>query len=144
MSDKNKFEFFGYVIANDKDTAEKAFTKYELNDAGGDESNGGDDIDKKQVTNDYYQNDQADNFNNDLDNVDADWRKIIANPVGREDIIFDTMEESMLADGHIIICGLVENIKHFVMPLRARYMKDPLPIVILHDELPSNKQWQQL
>ena len=73
MSDKNKFEFFGYVIANDKDTAEKAFTKYELNDAGGDESNGGDDIDKKQVTNDYYQNEQADNFNNDLDNVDADW-----------------------------------------------------------------------
>jgi hypothetical protein len=49
------------------------------------------------------------------------------------------MEESMLADGHIIICGMVENIKHFVMPLRAHYMKDPLPIVILHDELPSNK-----
>jgi hypothetical protein len=83
-------------------------------------------------------------LNNDIENVDADWRKIISNPVGREDIIFDTMEESMLADGHIIICGLVENIKHFVMPLRARYMKDPLPIVILHDELPSNKQWQQL
>lgn len=34
------------------------------------------DIDKIQVANDFYQNDQADEMNNDIDNVDADWRKI--------------------------------------------------------------------
>jgi hypothetical protein len=37
-----------------------------------------------------------------------------------------------------------ENIKHFVMPLRAEYLLDPSPIVILHDEELTGKQWQQL
>ena len=50
----------------------------------------------------------------------------------------------MLAENHIIICGMVENIKYFVMPLRADHCKEVSPIVILHDELPSAKQWQQL
>jgi len=50
----------------------------------------------------------------------------------------------MLAQNHIIICGMVENIRHFVMPLRAEYCKEVSPIVILHDENPSAKQWQQL
>jgi hypothetical protein len=39
---------------------------------------------------------------------------------------------------------MVENIKHFVMPLRAEYLLDPSPIVILHDEELTGKQWQQL
>jgi hypothetical protein len=54
------------------------------------------------------------------------------------------MENSKLAEKHIIICGMVENIWHFVMPLRADHCVEPSPIVILHDELPSAKQWQQL
>ncbi len=49
-----------------------------------------------------------------------------------------------MAENHIIICGMVENIKHFVMPLRAEYLLDPSPIVILHDEELTGKQWQQL
>jgi len=65
-------------------------------------------------------------------------------PVNREDIIFESMEDSMLAEDHIIICGMVENIIHFVMPLRTDHCQDPSPIVILHDELPTAKQWQQL
>lgn len=83
----------------------------------------------------------------DVENIDGDWlnlQKMTAKPVNREDIIFDSMENSMLAEGHIIICGMVENIKHFVLPLRADHMKNPLPIVILHDEQLSSKQWQQL
>jgi hypothetical protein len=39
---------------------------------------------------------------------------------------------------------MVENIKHFVMPLRAEHLLDPSPIVILHDEELTAKQWQQL
>jgi len=50
----------------------------------------------------------------------------------------------MLATDHIIVCGMVENIKYFVMPLRAGFNKDPSPIVILHDELPTAKQWAEL
>jgi hypothetical protein len=84
----------------------------------------------------------------DVENIDGGDRfnpqQSIAKPVNKEDIIFDTMENSKLAENHIIICGMVENIWHFVMPLRADHCIEPSPIVILHDELPSAKQWQQL
>lgn len=77
-----------------------------------------------------------------MDNIEGDWINMCqtaSKPVNKEDIIFDTMEDSMLAENHIIICGMVENIIYFVMPLRADHCKDPAPIVILHDELPSAK-----
>jgi hypothetical protein len=32
---------------------------------------------------------------------------------------------------------MVENIRHFVMPLRAKYLKEQIPIVILNEELPA-------
>lgn len=88
-----------------------------------------------------------DDYNIDVDNMEGDWLNVCqtaAKPVNKEDIIFDTMQDSMLAENHIIICGMVENIRYFVMPLRANHCKEVSPIVILHDELPSAKQWQQL
>lgn len=54
------------------------------------------------------------------------------------------MEDSKLAQNHIIICGMVENIRYFVMPLRALHCSVISPIVILHDEVPPSKLWQQL
>lgn len=39
---------------------------------------------------------------------------------------------------------MVENIKYFIMPLRAGYNKEPSPIVILHNEVPTTKQWAEL
>jgi len=49
-----------------------------------------------------------------------------------------------LAEDHIVICGWVENIRYFVMPLRAKHLHNPSPIVIIHHEIPSEKQWNQL
>jgi hypothetical protein len=101
---------------------------------------------KDKIAAEVHYDDDGD-INMDVENIDGDWlnlQKMTAKPVNREDIIFDSMENSMLAEGHIIICGMVENIKHFVLPLRADHMKNPLPIVILHDEQLSSKQWQQL
>jgi hypothetical protein len=54
MNEKNKFEFFGYVIADDKVSAENAFRKYEKDANDEEDSNGGDDIDKNQIANDDY------------------------------------------------------------------------------------------
>ena len=62
-----------------------------------------------------------------------------AQPVNQADIRFDTMEDSKLAQDHIIICGMVENIRHFVLPLRADHCTTISPIVILHDEAPNPK-----
>lgn len=62
-----------------------------------------------------------------IDNIDGDWLQhcqLAAKPVSKEDIIFKTLEDSKLAENHIIVCGMVENIRHFVMPLRAKYLKE--------------------
>ena len=48
--------------------------------------------------------------------------RISSQPVHKDDIIFETLQDSKLAENHIIICGMVENIKHFVMPLRAKHL----------------------
>ena len=61
-------------------------------------------------------------------------KQVAYRQVQKADIEFKTLKDSKLAENHIIICGMVENIKHFVMPLRAEYLLDPSPIVILHDE----------
>lgn len=50
----------------------------------------------------------------------------------------------MLAVDHIIICGIVQNIKHFIEPLRSATCEKLTPIVILHEDLPTSRQWQQL
>lgn len=62
----------------------------------------------------------------------------------KDDIIFETMQDSKLAENHIIICGMVENLRYFVMPLRAKHLKTIQPIVILNEEPLSVQQWQQL
>lgn len=82
-----------------------------------------------------------------VENIEGDWLRmchISQAPIQKNDIIFKTLEGSKLVENHIIICGMAENIRHFVMPLRAKYLHDPSPIVILHEEMLTVKQWQQL
>jgi hypothetical protein len=59
--------------------------------------------------------------------------------VDQDDVKFKTLENSKLAEDHIVICGMVENIRHVVWPLRALHIKKISPIVILHHEKPSAK-----
>lgn len=76
------------------------------------------------------------------DNMETDWLsmcQIASKPTEKEDIIFESLEDSKLAENHIIICGMVENIRYFVMPLRAKHLNHTSPIVIVHDELPTSK-----
>ena len=34
-----------------------------------------------------------------------------------EDVEFFTLENSKLAEDHIVVCGIVDNLQHFVAPL---------------------------
>lgn len=80
-----------------------------------------------------------------VENIDGDWLNmchVVSKAVDKGDIEFETLKDSKLAENHIVIVGMVENIRHFVMPLRADHLNDPSPIVILHDEKPTQKQWQ--
>ena len=54
--------------------------------------------------------------------------------ISKDDITFTSLEDSKLAENLIIICGMIENIRYFIMPLRAKHLVEPSPIVILHEE----------
>lgn len=108
-----------------------------------------DSADREYIAEEFHRFEGEDeDYNIEMDNIDGgDWANLcqtVQKPINKDDIIFETMEDSKLAENHIIICGMVENIRYFVLPLRAEHCKEYSPIVILHEELPSAKQWQQL
>mmetsp|Transcript_32526 Transcript_32526/g.42970 ORF Transcript_32526/g.42970 Transcript_32526/m.42970 type:complete len:105 (+) Transcript_32526:861-1175(+) len=80
---------------------------------------------------------QMDNIDGELFNV----CQVSPQPVLKDDIIFETLQESKLAENHIIICGMVENLRYFVMPLRAKHLQTIQPIVILNEDPLSVSQW---
>jgi hypothetical protein len=47
-------------------------------------------------------------------------------------------------DGHVIVCGPVEGLFHFIAPLRRKTLVDKLrPIVVIDDVLPLREQVRQ-
>jgi potassium large conductance calcium-activated channel subfamily M alpha protein 1 len=64
--------------------------------------------------------------------------------VSLKDVTFRTLEDSILAMNHVILCGLVSNLINFVLPLRAKHLTTYPPIVILNDHEPTEKQWNQI
>jgi len=64
--------------------------------------------------------------------------------ISLSDITFKSMENNILAHNHIILCGMVPNLKNFILPLRAKYLEQYPPIVLLHTSPPSEKQWNQI
>ena len=52
----------------------------------------------------------------------------------------------VLKRGHIIICGICQNLIDLIKPLRAKYIsKEDCPsIVILSNELPDDKVWNSI
>ena len=60
------------------------------------------------------------------------------------DVTKETMNGNILATNHIIVSGLVQNIYHFVVPLRSKYLNRIPPIVILNEEKPDSKTWTQI
>lgn len=60
------------------------------------------------------------------------------------DICYQSLEGNILAMGHIVISGVSQNLIHFIMPLRFRFMKKYPPIVILNPTPPDQKSWNQI
>ncbi|CDW84459.1 cation channel family protein [Stylonychia lemnae] len=149
------YTYFGYIIAPDKELAEQIFKKKGLTIKQAVTKNIEQSLMKhSKVTEprNYFGMGTGENDNeNDnviqVENIEGDWLKMChkaSKEVLKQDIEFKTLQDSKLAENHIVICGMVENIRHFVMPLRADHLVDPSPIVILHDEELTGKQWQQL
>lgn len=56
-------------------------------------------------------------------------------------VTYENMAGNILAKDHIIVAGLVQNLHHFVIPLRSKYLTKQPPIVILNEEKPDHKTW---
>lgn len=48
------------------------------------------------------------------------------------------MENNILASNHIIVAGMMPNLINFIMPLRAKYLTEKKPIVILNESPPTD------
>ena len=147
FSKSNHYQYFGYIIAGDKEEADKVFAKDADRDRkeseGGKEFQSFDAHDRAVIAADFHRfGGEDDEIQLDVENMDGDIFNMMQNSkkqVQKDEIIFATLEDNMLAINHIIICGMVENIQHFIMPLRSELCDEPTPIVILHDEPPSSR-----
>ena len=83
-------------------------------------------------------------------NIAGEWSKIeekchiSPTKTNLQDVTFKSMENHLSATNHILLCGIVPNLINFVLPLRAKYLIEFPPIVILHDKDPTEKQWNQI
>ena len=167
-----QFHYFGYMIADSAREAEEIFAKSDdpkdmanadkyLNlgfiGPSGDKFNRQDSSQRMiRYSNEMSESSDGDNQNDiedddenelNVENLEGDWIHfchLTQNPVKLEDIKFSTLKDSKLAKDHIIICGMVENMRGFVIPLRALYLKKLAPIVIFNEEEPSQQLWSQL
>ena len=61
-----------------------------------------------------------------------------------DSIHFKSLENSHLAMNHIIVCGFIPSLGRFIVPLRAKYQINMIPIVILHNTEPTDKEWSNV
>jgi len=77
----------------------------------------------------------------------SDSYHVCSDQIQKENAIYNTLQNKLvLKRGHIIICGICQNLIDFIKPLRAKYIpKEDCPsIVILNNELPDDKIWNSI
>lgn len=55
-----------------------------------------------------------------------------------------SIQNSSKIKDHIVVCGIHSALYSFILPLRARYLKELMHIVILNPEPPSPELWNQI
>lgn len=102
---------------------------------------------KEKEEEDLYKSSKADRVVNPFSN---EWSYIqqkcytITTRVSLADATVPTLFNSVLAENHIILSGMVPNLINFVIPLRQRYLRKYPPIVILNPTPPNEKKWNQI
>lgn len=55
-----------------------------------------------------------------------------------------TEDDEKAFQNHVIVCGNVSQLFHFVLPLRARHLKPLRTILIFDPEPPSEEEWSKI
>eukprot|EP00744_Colponema_vietnamica_P002453 GILI01003843.1.p1 GENE.GILI01003843.1~~GILI01003843.1.p1 ORF type:complete len:913 (+),score=151.79 GILI01003843.1:165-2741(+) len=56
----------------------------------------------------------------------------------------ESIKDSLEISNHIVVCGVVPSMFYFIAPLRAKYLKEFKPIVILNPTLPPDTVWRSI
>ena len=74
--------------------------------------------------------------NEEEENLQSDY-EILAEPVSLMSVTAISLKDSTEVTNHIVLCGIHPSIYYFMLPLRAKYLKEWQYIVILSEEKPS-------
>jgi len=61
---------------------------------------------------------------NSSDKKEAENYYVLSEPASSMDVTYPSFENSQTVKNHIIVCGIHSSIKNFIMPLRAKYLKE--------------------
>ena len=105
---------------------------------------------------DLQEEDKQDNILNDLDLqgkyltdkiILSNSYHVSSEQILKENAVYNNLQNKLvLKRGHIIICGISQNLIDFIKPIRAKYIpKEDCPsIVILNPKLPDDKIWNSI
>lgn len=90
---------------------------------------------------DYFEH-RNDKIDEEID-ISEDYyvRKV---PKKQTNVTVSTLENSIEVINHIVVCGIHSAIYHFILPLRARYLKNIQYIVIISDEPIRPEIWESI
>jgi hypothetical protein len=101
FSKNNNYTYYGYMIAESDEDAKAVFEKGMDQDGEHNPYQSFDSGDRAIIAAEFNKFDANDDAAVDIDNIDGEWINDAANsqiPVDMGDIIFESMEESMLAE----------------------------------------------
>jgi hypothetical protein len=53
-----------------------------------------------------------------------------------------SIQDSATISNHVVVCGLHASFYYFILPLRAKYLREWQYVVILNPQPPSNELWE--
>lgn len=147
-----KDDIVGYIIAEDKEVADK-IRDYDMEEKVQKEEEGGTDVHRiealksigKLIDNEMGQgNTKLGSGNSDF-NLHIQRNCIVSKTkIDINRVTYENMNGNILATNHIILAGLVSNLHHFVIPLRSKYLNKIPPIIILNEDKPDHKTWSPI
>ena len=155
---KRDINVFGYLLAKDQNDAdnvtawEKTQKRIEISKINNSELNpmkrrinrGNVELEDGEIE---YENSlkNGDIYSNDALSL-AKICYITTEHIAKTSVTIDSIDKMLIAKGHIIICGVCQNLIDFIKPLRSKCLpKNLVPtIVILSKELPDDKIWNTI
>ena len=92
----------------------------------------------------YEESSDSDEEDEDLEETDIKQDYFFSDNKNFEGILASSLQDSSEVQNHIVVCGLHPSIYYFLLPLRARYLKQIQWIVLLNPEYPDQELMESI